>query len=388
LIQIQPVAPTGRGAVPGGTPFFDGARSFDEDWPRLAPRIEAILTGRQAAGAEAEQLERRIERYTGARHAVACSSGTDALLLLLGAIGIGAGDEVIVPCFTFFASASAVALVGATPVFADIDPLTYTIDPGSAERAVTPRTRAIMPVHLFDQMADMDAIAAIAAGRGLDVVEDSAEAFGMWYGGVHGGLLGRGGVLSFFPTKTLAALGDAGMVVTNDAGVADACRAQLAGRAPTSAVGGGLDDLQAAVLLTRLERVDRDIARRALLAARYDERLAHLAGPVVRPGLAARRSVTNPVHYVYLVEVEDKAGIVRHLQERGIGTEEYYPRPLHRQRCFAGLGYREGDFPVAERACRRTLALPLYPDLTVEAVDRVCDAIADFVAPAGGRSRG
>jgi len=387
LIQTQPVVPTGQDPA-GGMPFFDGARSFDEDWPRLAARIEAIAAGRQPAGAEVAELERRIERYTGARHAVACSSGTDALLLLLRAVGIGAGDEVVVPCFTFFASASAVALVGATPVFADVEPLTYTIDPESAERAVTPRTRAIMPVHLFDQMADMDAVTGLARARGLDVVEDSAEAFGMWYGGVHGGLLGRGGVLSFFPTKTLAALGDAGMVVTNETAVADACRAQLAGTAPSCAVGGGLDDLQAAVLLTRLERVDRDIARRALLAARYDERLADLAGPVVRPGLAARRSATNPVHYVYLVEAEDKAGLARHLQERGIGTEEYYPRPLHRQPCFAGLGYREGDFPVAERACRRTLALPLYPDLALDAVDRVCDAIADFVAPAaGGKGR-
>jgi dTDP-4-amino-4,6-dideoxygalactose transaminase len=381
--------------APAAVPFFDNRESFEREWPDLQRHLHEVFDhGKYSHGRKTEELEEAVKRFTGARHAIGVNSGTDALLLLLRAAGVGPGDEVVLPCYTFFASASAVHHVGARPVFVDIDPETYALDLDAVREAITDRTRAIMPVHLFNQMADMASITEIAARSGIPVVEDSAEAIGMFHGGVHAGLLGLGGVLSFFPTKTLGALGDAGMVITDDPLVADRCAvlrhhgrmgvtvgriSGISNAASISGTNSKMDEVQAAVLLTRLARLNQAIARRAELARYYDERLADVAQirrPVLKPGSAA----TNPVWYVYLVEADDRDALADFLAGKGIGTEIYYPRPLHLQPCFASLGHRPHDFPVAERVAGRALALPLYPDLTPAQADRVCQAIEEFYA--------
>ncbi|WP_244501134.1 DegT/DnrJ/EryC1/StrS family aminotransferase [Streptomyces sp. TP-A0874] len=365
----------------------------------LRRRIEGLLdTGVYSAGPVCAELEEALSAYTGARHALAVSNGTDALVLLLRAAGIGPGDEVVVPAFTFVASATSVALAGARPVFADIDPATYCIDPLSLEKALTPATKAVMPVHLFCQPADMAGVRAVADRHGLQVLEDSAEGIGMRWNGVHTGLVGRGGVLSFFPTKTLGALGDAGMVLTDDDELAERVRAlrnhgRLPGSGRSTGAGGlaevapqgvlagtnaKMDEVQAAVLLTRLAGLDEEIRRRCELAAAYTERLATAPCVLRLPAVENRGAPVDPVFYVYVIEVEDRDGLVAHLAAHGVETETYYPQPLHTQPCFAGHGHRTGDHPRAESAARHTVALPLYPDLTEEQLERVCSAVHAF----------
>jgi dTDP-4-amino-4,6-dideoxygalactose transaminase len=375
-------------------PFFTQAASFEKVWPDAARHIgEVADRGKYSHGRKVGELERAIAAFTGARFAIGVNSGTDALVLLLRAAGLQPGDEVVVPAFSFFASASSVSLARGVPVFADIDPVSYAMDPAAAAAAVTDRTRAIMPVHLFHQLADLGALGRLAADRGLTLVEDSAEAIGMRWDGTHAGLLGTGGVLSFFPTKTLGALGDAGMILTDDPEVAERAGVlrhhgrlgktidHIAGISNLSGVSGTnskMDDLQAAILLAKLTRLEADIARRAVLAAAYGERLAGVPGVLRVPQVVPRPVPSTPVWYVYVVEVERRDALVEHLTARGIGTETYYPSPLHLQPCFADLGHRAGQFPVAEAACTRTVALPLYPDLSLDEVDRVVDAVAEF----------
>ncbi|WP_223281006.1 DegT/DnrJ/EryC1/StrS family aminotransferase [Streptomyces antnestii] len=368
--------------------------SFERIWPEVRRHLTEVAgSGKFSHGQKVAEFERALAAYTGARHAVAVNSGTDALVLLLRAAGLRPGDEVVVPAFTFVASASSVVLAGGRPVFADIDPVSYALDPESVAAAITPRTRFVMPVHLFCQMADMDALAGVAADHGLTIVEDSAEAIGMRWNGKHAGLLGAGGVLSFFPTKTLGALGDAGAVLTDDDRIAETVGAlrhhgrfgptlgdfrRISTETTQAGQNSKADDIQAAVLLAKLDRLDADIARRAELAAAYTERLATVPGILRLPTVVARTSATNPVYYVYLIEVRHRDALAAFLAQRGIGTETYYPVPLHRQPCFAQLGYDEGDFPHAEAACRRTLALPFHPDLTMDQVDHVCETIRAF----------
>ena len=369
-------------------PFFSGGRSIERAWPRIRELLgEAFDAGTFVNGPIVDRFERALEEYTGARHAIGVASGTDALIVALEACGIGKGDEVAVPVYTFFASASSVAHVGATPRFVDVQPKSYAMDPADLERRLTPQTTAVMPVHLFTQMADMPALMDVAERNGLTVLEDSAEAIGMDFAGTVGGRYGRAGVLSFFPTKTLGALGDAGLVMTDDDEVAERCRrlrnhGQVPGATPytwdTMGMNSRMDDIQAAVLLARLETLDADIERRAELAGRYDERLA---GIVETPEIVDERATA--VYYVYLIEADDRDGLVEHLTASGIETEVYYPRPLHLQPCFAHLGHGPGDFPVAERAAGRAVGLPLYPDMEEAQVDEVCAAIAAYYE--GGR---
>lgn len=364
-------------------PFFSGARSLERGWPRVRELLEeAFDAGVFVNGPLVERLERALAERTGARHAIAVASGSDALVVALEACGIGRDDEVAVPVYTFFASASSVVHLGARPLFVDVLPGSYAIDPADLERRLTPATKAVMPVHLFTQMADMPALMELSDRRGLTVVEDSAEAIGMELDGVPGGRFGRAGILSFFPTKTLGALGDAGMVLTDDDEVADRSRrlrnhGQVPGERPyvwdVMGFNSRMDDIQAAVLLARLETLDDDIARRAELARRYDD---GLAGLVQTPTIVDER--TTPVYYVYLIEADDRDGLVEHLTAAGVETEVYYPRPLHLQPCFAHMGHRRGDFPVAERAADRALGLPLYPDMEDAQVDEVCAAIASY----------
>ena len=375
-------------------PFHDQRRSFEEDWDELRGRIESVIDdGKYSHGPQSARLESAIQRYTGAGHAVAVNSGTDALWLLFKAAGIGPGDEVILPCFTWISPASMVARLGARPVFVDVEPGAYTIDAAAAAAAVTERTRAVVPVHLFCQMADMAAVRRLAAHAGIDVLEDSAEGIGMFQDGTHAGLHGRGGVLSFFPTKTLGTLGDAGMILTDDALLADRCRitrhhgrmgttiARISGISNAAGMVGTnskMDEILAAVLLTRLARLERDIARRAALAECYEQQLAAVGEWVTTPAIASRGVAAKPVWYVYLIEAERRDRLASHLAERGVVTEQYYRRPLHLQPCFEYLGGKPGQHPVAERACERTLALPLYPDMTVESVEYVCAAVREL----------
>ncbi|MCU7826542.1 DegT/DnrJ/EryC1/StrS family aminotransferase [Kitasatospora sp. DSM 101779] len=377
-----------------GVSFFTQAESFESLWPTTRRHLDELMDrGKYSHGPKVAELEAALAAWTGARHVIGVNSGTDALVLLLRAAGLRPGDEVVVPAYTFVASASSVVLAGGRPVFADIDPVTYGIDPASADAVVTDRTTTVMPVHLFHQLADLRGILDLAARRRLTVVEDSAEAFGMRWDGVHAGLHGAGGVLSFFPTKTLGAIGDAGAVLTDDPGIAEAVSAMRHhGRSgpsvddfpainrPTDLLGvnSKMDDIQAAVLLAKLTRADRDIARRARLAAGYAERLAGTPGIHRLPTTADRGVPTDPVWYVYLIETERRDALADHLARHGVQTEVYYPTPLHLQPCFAGLGHRPGDFPNAEAACERALALPLHPDLTDDDLDRVCDLVRDF----------
>lgn len=375
-------------------PFFSQAITFEELWPTIAAHTEDVLErGKYSHGRKVLELERALAEYVGAGHAIAVNSGTDALILLLRAVGVRRGDEVVVPTFTFAATATAVALIGAKPVFTDIDPVSYAMNPESFARVVTPRTRAVMPAHLFCQLADMDAILEVAERHGVTVLEDSAEAIGMRWNGKHAGLLGKGGVLSFFPSKTLGAIGDAGMILTDDDEIAEQARIlrhhgrmgktidHIAGISNLSGVSGTnskMDDLQAAVLLAKLGRLDRDIERRAELAAAYTEGLAGIPGVLRLPEVVRRPVTADPVFYVYEIEVEHREALVGHLTAHGIGTETYYPTPLHLQPCFADLEHGPGDFPAAEAACERAVALPFYPDLSEQQLDRVVHTIRDF----------
>jgi UDP-2-acetamido-2-deoxy-ribo-hexuluronate aminotransferase len=378
-------------------PFFSQSASFERVWPEIQRHLsEVVERGKYSHGHKVADFESALADFTGARHAIAVNSATDALILLLRAAGLRPGDEVVVPAMSFVASASSVVLAGGRPVFADIDPVSYALDPASAAAAVTPRTRFVMPVHLFWQMAEMDALTEMAAEKGLTIVEDSAEAIGMRWNGKHAGLLGAGGVLSFFPAKTLGALGDAGAVLTDDDEIAETVAAlrhhgrfgptvgdfrRISTETTVSGVNSKMDDIQAAVLLAKLGRLGTDIARRAEIAARYTERLAHV--PVIRrlPAVVPREATTNPVHYVYLVEVDHRDELARFLARHGIGTETYYPIPLHRQPAFAEFGCSVRGFPHAEAACRYALALPLHADLTDDQIDYVCETIEAF---AGG----
>ncbi|GFN32272.1 DegT/DnrJ/EryC1/StrS family aminotransferase [Paenibacillus xylaniclasticus] len=366
--------------------FYSGARSFERQWPIIEQTLDRILdNGQFTNGPIVKELEEALKIYTGAKHCIAVGNATDALILMLHAAGIGPGDEVIVPCYSFFATASSVAHTGATPVFCDIDPVTYSIDAAAIEEKITERTKAIMPVHLFTQMADMARIREVARKYNLLVLEDSAEGIGMFCEGKHAGLLGDCGVISFFPTKTLGAIGDAGLLLTNDDELAKQLRRlRIHGQEEDTpyiyhriGLNSRMDDVQAAVLSARLSSLQHDIARRAWLASLYDQELAKIP-QVTPPSIKQRTDAANPVYYVYLIEAENRDQLVSYLSELGIGTEVYYPIPLHLQPCFAQLGYKTGDMPVAERAARRAVGLPLYPDLMDEQVMEVCRAIRSF----------
>ena len=311
-------------------------------------------------------FEQNLARYCGTRHAIGVTSGTDALLVSLMALDVGPGDEVICPAFTFFATAGCVSRLGARPVFVDVDPATFNVDAAAVGKAITAKTRAIIPVHLFGQMADMDAVMRVAGD--VPVIEDAAQAIGATQHGRPACSIGRVGCLSFYPTKNLGAFGDAGAVCTNDDGLADRVRLLrehgMRPRYHYHAIGGmfRIAALQAAVLDVKLRYLDGWHDARRRNAAVYDQALA---GTAVAPPAVLRgnRSVYNQ----YVVRVPgDRDGVRQRLGDAGVGTEVYYPFPLHTQPCFADLGYRAGDFPVAERACGEVLAMPIYAELPAE----------------------
>ncbi|GAA2685601.1 MULTISPECIES: DegT/DnrJ/EryC1/StrS family aminotransferase [Actinosynnema] len=356
---------------------------------------DVVENGEYSHGRKVVELERALAEHTGARHVIGVNSGADALVLLLRACGLGAGDEVVVPAFSSGATATSVVLAGGTPVFADVEPDGYGICPASVAAVATGRTRFVVPAHLFHHTADLTGVRAVADRLGLAVVEDSAEAIGMRYGGEHAGLHGFGGVLSFSPTSTLGALGDAGAVVTDDPRVAEIVSAlrhhgrpgPSAGAIDTAAalpgVNSKMDDVQAAVLLAKLGRLEQDVRRRAELAARYTAGLTGVPGVRKLPEVLPRAEAVRGVFHGYVAEFARRDELAEHLAARGIGAETRYPLPAHLQPCFAHLGHAPGDFPNAEAASRHALALPLYPDLTEEQVDRVCAEVRDFHAASG-----
>ncbi|WP_277347984.1 DegT/DnrJ/EryC1/StrS family aminotransferase [Streptomyces sp. HNM0574] len=390
-------------AAEAGVPFFSQTATVTRLWPLIERNLHRVFdNGKFSHGQQVAEFERELAAWTGAEYAIGVNSGTDALVLLLRACGIRPGDGVLVPAYSFFATASSVVLAGGRPQFVDIDPATYALDPAALAAAVTPESRFVMPAHLFHGMADTAGIGAVARDAGLTVVEDSAEAIGMRRDGVHAGLHGAGGVLSFFPSKTLGALGDAGAVLTDDPEIAATVSAlrhhgrggDTVNNFPAIATSSRLvgenskmDDIQAAVLSAKLTVLDEDIAHRARLAAACTEQLRGLPGILRLPTTDAHGPGHEGVHYVYLIETERRDALAAHLERRGIGTEIYYPLALHLQPAFAGLGYGPGDFPCAERASGRALALPMYADLTLDGVERVCAAVAEFCTgdePRGG----
>jgi dTDP-4-amino-4,6-dideoxygalactose transaminase len=365
-------------------PFFDIKKTAQRLRPQMRDGLAELLRSeRLVSGRFTQRFEASLADYMGGGNPVAVGSATDALILSLRAAGIGEGDEVIVPCYSFFATVSCVLHVGATPVFVDIEPVSYAIDATKIEAAVTERTKAVMPVHLFSQMADVRAISALCEARGIMMIEDSAEGLGIFFEDRHSGLWGEMGVISFFPTKTLGALGDAGAILCRDEEQARLCRMlRDQGRegGEVSRIPGfnsRVDDIQSLFLDVRLRSIEDEIAARARLAAHYSERLVPWGSNLVTPSILPR-GAQRSVFYVYLIECERRDELVRHLTASGITTETYYPLPLHLQPCCAYLGYGLGSMPVAEAAAPRALALPLYPDMSESEADYVCDRIVQF----------
>lgn len=332
-------------------------------------------------GHEVEALEAEIAAYSQCSYGIGVSSGTDALMAALMAIDLRPGDEVVTTPYTFFATAGTIWRLGAKPVFVDIDPATYNIDPAAIEAAITPRTRAIMPVHLYGQMAEMDPIMEIATRHKLYVIEDAAQAIGSEYKGRRAGSIGHLGCFSFFPSKNLGGFGDGGMVTTNDAALAERVRLLRGhGAYPKyyhKFVGGNfrLDALQAAVLRIKLKHLDSWSEGRQRNAAIYRDLFtrAGLSRVILPYEAPARRHIYNQ----FIIRVPQRDALMKHLKEKNIGTEIYYPVPMHLQECFADLGYVRGAMPESEKAADETLALPIFPELDDEAKARIVGVIRD-----------
>jgi len=357
---------------------------------RLQAEIDAAVArvlagGWYILGPEVRAFESEFAAYLGVEHAVGVASGTDAVLLALRALGVGPGDEVITVAHTAVATVTAIELCGAIPRLVDIDSVTYTLDPTHLAAAITPRTRAIVPVHLYGAPADLDAILAVARAHGLLVVEDCAQAHGARTQGRTVGTLGDAAAFSFYPTKNLGALGDGGAVATNRPEVAERLRLlrQYGWReryvSDVAGTNSRLDELQAAILRVRLGHLEAENEARRRLAARYDAALAGL--PIALP---AARPDDCPVYHLYVIRAAARDALAEHLRARGIGTGVHYPVPVHRQPAYAHLGYGPGSLPATEAAAAEVLSLPMYPDLTEGAVDTVAAAIRAYYTAVDG----
>ena len=366
-------------------PLLDLVAQYRAIKDEVLPALQAVIEAQQfIMGPAVAQLEAKVAELSHARHGVGCASGTDALLLPLKALNMKPGDEVITSPFTFFATAGAIHNAGGRPVFVDIDPATFNIDPAAVEAAITPRTRAIVPVHLYGQMAEMERLLLIAQRRGVKIIEDAAQAIGarrsidgVWR---MAGELGWVTGYSFFPSKNLGAWGDAGMMVTSDDATAERLRKlRLHGGAKQYhheevGLNSRLDTIQAAVLLAKLPHLADWSARRRAHAAYYGERLAGLSAVRV-PAIGAGN---EHIFHQYTLRVERRDALQAHLKAKGIGSAIYYPIPLHRQPCFAHLGYAAGSLPRSEQAALEVLSLPIFPELTQPQLDTVVDAIREF----------
>ncbi len=385
---------------PEAIPILDLRAQYESIAPEIRAAIDEVIVAQQfVLGPRCEAFEEEVAQICGTRYGVGVASGTEALEIALYACGVNAGDEVIVPAFTFIATGSAVTALGARPVFADIEPATFNLDPSLLEAHITPRTRAVVVAHLFGLAADMDPILAIAAKNGIPVIEDNAQSIGASYRGRKTGSMGRAGCLSFYPSKNLGAYGDAGMIVTNDEKLATRLRALRnhgqTGRYLSTERGWNsrLDELQAAILRVKLRHLPDWTAARQSHARRYDTLLADLPGitlPRVPPG-------REHVYYLYTISISGRAAnrgargaagndpggearsdiVQQRLADRGIASVVYYPVPLHLQPLYASLGGKPGDLRISERAAREVLSIPLYPELIAPQIDRVAQAVRD-----------
>ena len=382
-----------------GVPLLDLHVQYAVIRDQIGSAIERVIESQYfILGPEVESLEGEIAKYSQCQYAVGVSSGTDALLASLMAIDIKPGDEVITTPYTFFATVGSISRLGARPVFVDIDPLTYNMDPEKVESVVTPRSRAIIPVHLYGQMADMDSIIEIARRKNLSVIEDAAQAIGAEHNGRRAGSMGHLGCLSFFPSKNLGAFGDAGMVTTNDGELAERVRLLRShGSEPKyfhKLVGGNfrLDAIQAAILRVKLKYLDQWTAARQNKAISYrrlftamgldsEGRDVNLNGDKEKVLLPSEAKGVRHIYNQFVIRVSEtkRDALIAHLKKHRIGAEIYYPVPLHLQECFKHLGYREGDFPQSEASARESLALPIYPELTEAMQGSVVQCISDFL---------
>lgn len=371
-------------SAPPAVPQLDLRAQYDAIARELEPVVlEVLRSQRYVLGTYVQAFEADAARYLGVPHAIGCASGSDALLLCLMALDVGPGDEVVTTAFSFFATASAITRLGAKPVFADIRADDFLLDPEAVRRAIGPRTKALLPVHLYGQCIDFAAFGALAGEHGLPVVEDAAQAIGATRDGIAAGAFGALGCFSFYPTKNLGAAGDAGLVTARDERLAARVRrlrehgSEKRYEHLEVGLNSRLDAIQAAVLQVKLKHVDAWSDARARRAAAYDEllRAAGLEGTITLPHVVPG---SRHIFHQYVIRAQRRDALRAHLREHGVGSEVYYPIPLHLQRCFADLGYRPGALPETERAAAEVLALPMYPELTAAQQERVVDVLARF----------
>jgi len=366
--------------------FYTSKREYSQKKAEFDAAIMNVLEeGISTLGKEVAEFEKSVQEFTGAKHAIGVASGTDALVIASDILGFKEGREVITTPFTFLASTSCIARHGGKPVFVDIDEETFNIDVNKIEERINKNTAGIIPIHLFCQMADMDSIMDIAKRHDLKVLEDAAEAFGMRWKGCgsrykHSGTIGDMGIFSFFPTKTLGAYGDGGMIITNDDNLAALCKSYRVHGATKKyhydyiGYNSRLDTIQAAILLVKMKYIEDAINKRKIIANWYFERLEdcnYIKFPKIKGD-------QQPVYYVFNILAEKRDELVEHLKKNEVQFSIYYPMPLHLQKCFSYLGYKKGDFPVSEKTSQNILALPIYPEITEDEVDFVCSTIKEF----------
>jgi len=359
-------------------PFVDLKEQYNEIKDDVLKGVATVFGhGGYILGPEAKQFEAEFAQYCGCEYAVGVNSGTDALYISCSALGIDEGDEVILPTHTFVATALCISYTGATPVFVDSEETTYNIDPKALEKAITPKTKAVIPVHIYGQPANMDEINAIAQKHGIKVIEDACQAHGALYKGKKAGSLGDIGCFSFYPTKNLGAFGDAGMLVTNDKAVFEAAQALRdygrVGRYEHKVKGynSRLDTVQGAVLSVKLKNLDRWSKMRQDVAAHYEQCLKDVEG-VITPAIGAQRT---HVFHLYVVRVKNRDKVMEALKEKGIGVLIHYPIPIHLQDAYQDLGGKKGDFPVAEQVADEIISLPMFPHMSQEQIEYVCEAL-------------
>lgn len=364
-------------------PMLDLTEQFQSLKGQIGEALEDVMSNAHfILGANVKKLEQDIANYSNVEHGIGVANGSDALHISLLGCGVKEGDEVIAPAFTFFATAGAVARIGAKPVFVDIDPKTFNIATSKIEEAITEKTKAIIPVHLYGQMADMDSIVAIAKKYNLAIIEDAAQAIGATYKGKRVGELGTTACYSFFPTKNLGAYGDAGMIVTNNAEIAESMRViRVHGSKPkyyhhVLGYNSRLDELQAAILNVKFPHLDEWNTLRREKANNYTHLLKEQLGEkVVTP---YQDENCHHIFHQYTIRVDRRDELQAYLKEQGVETMVYYPKPLHLQPVFSNLGYKEGDLPETEKACQEAISLPMFPELKSEQQEYVVSKIASF----------
>lgn len=364
-------------------PMLDLTEQYSSLRSEVLEVLDKVMSSSQfILGPNVKKLETDVAEYSRVAHAIGCANGSDAIHIALQALGVGPGDEVITTPFTFFATGGAIVRAGAKPVYVDIDPITFNIDPAKIEEAITDKTKAIIPVHLYGQMADMERIAEIAKKHNLAVVEDAAQAIGAKHNGKTVGELGSAATYSFFPTKNLGAYGDGGMIVTNDDEAAENCRViRVHGSKPkyyhhVLGYNSRLDELQAAVLNIKFPHLDKWSELRREKAQMYTSLLKERVGDMVVTPI--EKEGNYHVFHQYTIRVENRDELQQYLKDQGVQTMIYYPLPLHVQPVFKDLGYKEGDLPLSEKAANEALSLPMFPELKTEQQEYVVAKIAEF----------